>query len=130
MESSNKNCLLSSLQPWLFQLFSAPPKTLLTIFITENDYLQFHNEVQEVLGCHDSSLDQVNATLQTILSELQSLRISLASHINASETNTFAPVQSSHQAAKRTSSKTLNFPNHNYHLKLNFSTFSGEDPTG
>lgn len=91
---------------------------------------EFRNEVQEVLGRHESSLDQVHATLRTVLSERQSLHNAQASHTNSSDTNPFAPAESSRQAAKLTSSNTSNLPNHNYHLKLNFPTFNGEDPTG
>ncbi|KAL5800092.1 hypothetical protein ACOSQ4_032976 [Xanthoceras sorbifolium] len=37
---------------------------------------EFRNEVHEILGHHESSIDQVHATLQTVLTELQSLRTS------------------------------------------------------
>lgn len=88
---------------------------------------EFRNEVQEILGRHESSLDQVHATLQTVLSELQSLRASQASHGIASEVNPFAPTASSHQVVKPASS---NLPNHHHHLKLTFPNFNGEDPIG
>ena len=39
-------------------------------------HVEFRNEVQEILSRHESSLDQVHATLQTVLSELQSLHAS------------------------------------------------------
>ena len=37
---------------------------------------EFRNEVTEILAQHESSFDQVNAALQTVLTELQALRIS------------------------------------------------------
>ena len=37
---------------------------------------KFRNEVSEILARHESSFDQVRATLQTVLTELQALRAS------------------------------------------------------
>ena len=37
--------------------------------------VEFREEVQEILTRHESNFDQVHATLQTILTELQSLRL-------------------------------------------------------
>ena len=36
---------------------------------------EFRNQVYEILTCHESRFDKINATLQKILSELQSLRV-------------------------------------------------------
>ena len=36
---------------------------------------EFRNEVNEALARHESSFDQVNATLQAVLMELQALRV-------------------------------------------------------
>ena len=38
--------------------------------------IEFRNEVSEILARHESNFDQVHATLQTILTELQSLKTS------------------------------------------------------
>ncbi|KAL5849790.1 hypothetical protein ACOSQ4_007803 [Xanthoceras sorbifolium] len=37
--------------------------------------VEFRNEANETLGRHESNFDQLNGTLQTVLTELQSLRI-------------------------------------------------------
>lgn len=91
---------------------------------------EFRSEVQEILGRHESTLDQVHKTLQAVLTELQSLRASQASHAITSETNPFAPVESSHQVAQPATSNTSFQLDRNHHLKLFFPNFNGEDPTG
>ncbi|GFY86884.1 alpha/beta-Hydrolases superfamily protein [Actinidia rufa] len=41
--------------------------------------VEFRNEVSEAIARHESSFDQIHDTLQTVLTELQSLRVQLAS---------------------------------------------------
>ena len=53
---------------------------------------EFRSEVNEILAHHESSFDQVNATLQTVLTELQSLRVSRNSNHTNTEINPFASV--------------------------------------
>ncbi|KAL5852866.1 hypothetical protein ACOSQ3_007984 [Xanthoceras sorbifolium] len=77
---------------------------------------EFHNEVHEILEDHESSIDQVHATLQTVLTELQSLQSS--QHINPPSASYSHP------------SNTHGSNDRNHHLKLKFSKFSGEDPQG
>ncbi|KAL5771463.1 hypothetical protein ACOSP7_015617 [Xanthoceras sorbifolium] len=86
---------------------------------------EFRNEVNEILARHESSFDQVNATLQAILTELQSLRISRSPHKVNTELNPFAPGESSY----RPDQPYFNNRSHR-HLKLSFPKFNGEDPTG
>lgn len=95
--------------------------------IRNQSNVKFHNEVQEILSHQESSLDQVHATLQTVLSKLQSFHGLQALPITASEINPFAPIASFHQVAKLASS---NFLNHHHHLKLTFLYFIREYPTG
>nr|TKR84798.1 hypothetical protein D5086_0000254370 [Populus alba] len=56
---------------------------------------EFRNEVNEALARHESNFDQVNGTLQTILTELQALRVSRSPRMNPLELNPFAPTESS-----------------------------------
>ncbi|KAK9183387.1 hypothetical protein WN944_026539 [Citrus x changshan-huyou] len=87
---------------------------------------EFHEEVQEILARHESNFDQVHATLQTILIELQSLRLQHTSQER--EINPFATAHiPSHQPTSLSTSK----PDWSHtQLKLSFSKFSGDDPTG
>ncbi|XP_052209397.1 glutamate receptor 2.3-like [Diospyros lotus] len=62
-----------------------------------NTNAEFQNEVHEILGRHESSMEQIHATLQIILSELQSLRASQNCINNHPETNSFASTESSQQ---------------------------------
>ena len=92
---------------------------------------EFRNEVSEILARHGSSFDQVNATLQTVLTELQALRISRNSNTVNTETNPFAPTESSHnwnQPSPSLHGPTTEKPHH--HIKLSFPKFNGEDPSG
>lgn len=59
--------------------------------------IEFQNEVHEILGRHESSIDEVHVTLQAILQELQSMRASQIPQANYPDTNLFAPNESSHQ---------------------------------
>lgn len=58
--------------------------------------VEFRNDVSEILACHELSFDQVNANLQPVLTELQTLRILRSSNTVNIEINPFAPVESSH----------------------------------
>lgn len=92
---------------------------------------EFCNEVNEILSQQDDSFDQVNATLQTVLTELQSLWISSSSNTTNNEINPFAPRESSHQPARPDISRSSSSLDRNHHhLKLSFPKFGGEDPTG
>ncbi|KAJ8628809.1 hypothetical protein MRB53_022132 [Persea americana] len=73
---------------------------------------EFCNEVHEILAWHESSFDQVHSSLQTILTELQAMRISRSPTKHNPEINPFA------------------FTHDHRHLKLSFPKFGGEDPTG
>jgi len=42
--------------------------------------VEFCNEVHEILGCHESSINEVHTTLDTILQELQDLCASQVPH--------------------------------------------------
>ncbi|KAL5816801.1 hypothetical protein ACOSQ3_025179 [Xanthoceras sorbifolium] len=55
----------------------------------------FRNEVHEILGRHESSIDEVHTTLQTVLTEIQSLRALQNQSQNQPETNPFASTESS-----------------------------------
>ena len=88
---------------------------------------EFRNDVNEILARHESSFDQVNAALQAVLTELQTLRASRSQNTSPSETNPFARDESSHPHTAR--SNTINDHPHQ-HLKLSFPKFNGDDPTG
>ena len=91
--------------------------------------VKFLNEVQEVLGYHESNLDQVLATLQTILIELQSLHTSQASHAMVTKTSPFTPVESSYPTTQPITSQASTIIDRNHYLKLTFPNFNGEDLT-
>jgi len=57
--------------------------------------VEFRNEVNEVLLRHESSFDQVNATLQVVLTELQDLCTTCNLSSNSPEINPFANEESS-----------------------------------
>ena len=87
---------------------------------------KFCNEVNETLVPNESSFDQVNATLQVVLIDIQALRTTHNLNTNSHEINPFANEESSHQQP------THPHPNNNHqhhHLKLFFPKFNGEDPT-
>jgi hypothetical protein len=88
---------------------------------------EFRSDVNEILARHEISFDQVNATLQAVLTELQALRASRSQNNNSSETNPFARDESSHPHTSR-SNTTKDYSHHN--LKLSFPKFNGDDPTG
>ncbi|XP_057477242.1 uncharacterized protein LOC130764954 [Actinidia eriantha] len=85
---------------------------------------EFRSEVSEVLARHESSFDQIHATLQTILTDLQALK----AQTNVSTTGDVNPF-----AVGDTSQTTKPYPQPrtpNSTLKLHFPKFTGEDPTG
>ncbi|KAL5842770.1 hypothetical protein ACOSQ3_013373 [Xanthoceras sorbifolium] len=91
----------------------------------------FCNEVHEILGHHESSIDEVHTTLQTVLTELQSLKASQNHSHNQPETNPFAPTESSqHVHLASTSHSQPNTDRNQHHLKLKFPKFSGDDLQG
>jgi hypothetical protein len=57
--------------------------------------VEFRSEVNEALARHEFNFDQVHGTLQTILTELQALRVSRSPRMNLPELNPFAPAESS-----------------------------------
>ncbi|KAH9699581.1 hypothetical protein KPL71_024420 [Citrus sinensis] len=92
---------------------------------------EFRNEVSEIIARHESSFDQVNATLQTVLTELQALRVSRSSNTVNTETNSLAPAESSQN--RNQPSPSLHGPTTDrthHHINLSFPKFNGEDPSG
>lgn len=92
---------------------------------------EFRSEVSKILARHESSFNQANAALQTVLTELQALRTLHNSNTVNSEINPFAPTDSSHhpnQPSPSHHSPNTDRPHH--HIKLSFPTFNGKDPTG
>lgn len=87
---------------------------------------KFYNEVQETLGCYESNIDQIHATLQKILIELQVMHVSHSSNTADTEANLFAPAESSHQPTMPVQS---NLDRNHHHLKLSFPQFSVEEST-
>jgi hypothetical protein len=87
---------------------------------------EFRNEVNEILVRHETSFDQVNATLQVVLTELQSLHTTRPQNTNSPEINPFSNKESSHQ--QNPHRHPIN--SHQHHsLKLSFPKFNGDDPT-
>lgn len=80
---------------------------------------EFRNEVNEALARHESSFNQVNNTLQQVLMELQSMRISHSPRPMPQEINPFSTGESS-----------TNRGNHHQSFKLTFPKFDGDDPNG
>ncbi|KAL5842416.1 hypothetical protein ACOSQ3_013019 [Xanthoceras sorbifolium] len=89
----------------------------------------FCNEVHEILARHESSIDEVHTTLQTVLTEIQSLRALQNQSQNQPETNPCAPTESSqHIDLASASHSQPNTDRNQHYLKLNFPMFSGDDP--
>ncbi|KAL5844275.1 hypothetical protein ACOSQ4_010233 [Xanthoceras sorbifolium] len=79
----------------------------------------------------NAEFDQVHATLQTVLTELQSLRTSQNHSQPLPDINPFAPTESSQHINPLLASHSHPFNTHgsndrNHHLKLNFPKFSVE----
>lgn len=88
---------------------------------------EFRNDVNEALARHESNFDQINATLQIVLTEIQSLRISHITSTTQPEVNPFYQGETSHI----TNTMRPHTPkDHHHHLKLHFPKFNGEDPSG
>ncbi|KAL6313963.1 hypothetical protein AAG906_011693 [Vitis piasezkii] len=85
---------------------------------------EFHNDA---LARHESSFDQINAALQSVLTELQVLRVSHTIPATLPEFNPFYQGDTSHPS-NTVKPYTPNDP-HPY-LKLHFPKFNGEDPIG
>lgn len=89
---------------------------------------EFRNEVNEALARHEMNFDQVNTTLQTVLTEIQALHATRNSHTCPPEVNSLAHEGSSHLP------HAISFAANNHSLpsslKLQFPKFSGEDPMG
>ncbi|KAL5807035.1 hypothetical protein ACOSQ4_029768 [Xanthoceras sorbifolium] len=89
---------------------------------------EFRTEVMDILQRHEASFNQLNAALQTIMTNLQSLQLSRHSNTMDSE-NPFAPAELSHQALQTTHTYPTPISDRNHHLKLSFPKFNGDDPT-
>ncbi|KAL5764629.1 hypothetical protein ACOSP7_016982 [Xanthoceras sorbifolium] len=100
----------------------------------------FRNEVHETLSRHESSIDEIHVMMQTILSEIQSIRVTQCRLTSNQETNPFAPAESSHHNHQPSADRDHNhLPSErirssidcrHHHLKLSFPKFNGEDPMG
>lgn len=88
---------------------------------------EFRNDVNEALARHESNFDQINAALQSVLTELQVLRVSHTTPATPPEINPFYQGDTSHPSSTM-KPYTPNDP-HPY-LKLHFPKFNGEDPIG
>ena len=88
---------------------------------------EFRDEVNNILSRHESSLEQIHcsqgqlhATLQSVLSELQALRVTRnSSTSHTTEVNSFSSPGGASSSNSNTSTQ---------HLKLNFPAFDGQDP--
>ncbi|KAA8540964.1 hypothetical protein F0562_024898 [Nyssa sinensis] len=89
--------------------------------------VEFRNEVNEALARHESNFDQVNTTLQTVLTEIQALRSTRSSHACPPEVNPMAQEGSSHHPHATPSAAGYNHSPPSS-LKLQFPKFNGEDP--
>ncbi|GFS45713.1 hypothetical protein Acr_00g0097650 [Actinidia rufa] len=92
--------------------------------LVENQNTEFRSEVSEVLARHESSFDQIHATLQTILTDLQALKAQ-TNISTIGDVNPFAVGDASQTTKPYPQPRTPNST-----LKLHFPKFTGEDPTG
>jgi hypothetical protein len=99
--------------------------------------VEFRNEVNKALSCHDTNFEelnhnfgQVSNALQGVMIELQAMRISQSNRTLDKEVNPFTAGETSHNRPFASTTSILD-RNHTY-LKLNFLIFTseGEDPTG
>ena len=103
---------------------------------------EFRNEVSEILTRHETSFDnlnnnfnQVTVTMQTVLTEIQALRLNKNNKSSDREDNPFATAKTSPHMASHgchvTQPATPNLHNlidrNNTQLKLSFTTFGGAD---
>jgi len=91
--------------------------------------VEFHNEVNETLVRHETSLDQLNAALQTILTKLQAICTTQRTQVVSLDINLFAQESSSHRAIDPPSVASFDHP-YPPQLKLHFLKFNGEDLLG
>ena len=91
--------------------------------------VEFCNEVNETLVRHKASFDQLNAALQTILIELQTIRTTQRTQAVPPDINPFTQESSSHRAIGPSFVASFDHP-HPPQLKLYFPKFNGEDPIG
>ena len=122
----------------LNKVVSEPSYFLLITFILSSSWLitmetrgktnaEFRDEVNNILSCHESSLEQIHssqgqlhATLQSVLSKLQALRVTHnSSTSHTTEVNSFSSPGGASSSNSDTSTQ---------HLKLNFPEFDGQDP--
>ena len=88
---------------------------------------EFCEEVHEALSRHESNFEQINVGLQSVLTEIQSLKASRIHLITLTEVNSFALGEASHSPNTERPHTTVNHP---HHLKLHFPKFNGEEPSG
>jgi hypothetical protein len=91
--------------------------------------VEFRNEVNETLVRHESSFDQLNAALLTIITELQAIRTTQHTQVVPPDINPFAQESSSYRATGPPSVASFDHPLPPQ-LKLHFPKFNGEDPIG
>ena len=100
--------------------------------------VEFRTEVYEILGRHESKFNQMNASFERLLTELQSQRVNPTSNPPTHEVNPFAletthnPSNFQNLTTTSHSSLTTNLQLDRNHtqLKLSFPKFHGEDPHG
>lgn len=88
----------------------------------------FRTEVNKVLARHESNFDQIHGSLQSVLTELQALRVTHTHKTNPPEINPFHQEISSKPTTIINSHNSADNNHHN--LKLQFPKFNGEDPSG
>ncbi|KAL5763876.1 hypothetical protein ACOSQ2_016470 [Xanthoceras sorbifolium] len=77
---------------------------------------EFRTKVTDILQRHEASFNQLNAALQTIMTEVQGLRMSRNSNTVDSE-NPFAPAESSHRAQSIVPTYPAPISNPSFHLE-------------
>ena len=96
---------------------------------------EFRSEVQEILARHETNFEQVHATMQAVLTEVQAMRIQNSQPSSKKGVNSSLIGESSHNPdpIPQTQAITSTYRNPNRDLadlKLPFPKFSGEDPMG
>ncbi|KAL5780440.1 hypothetical protein ACOSQ2_011177 [Xanthoceras sorbifolium] len=100
---------------------------------------EFHSEVTEILFRHETSFDtltnnysQLNSILQTVLIELQAIRINSSTNLPPLYVHPIAPGETSNNTTlpPHQNSSNITYDRNQTHLKMNFPTFGGNDPTG
>ncbi|KAL5777953.1 hypothetical protein ACOSP7_010879 [Xanthoceras sorbifolium] len=107
--------------------------------IREKLNTEFSSEVTEILFRHETSFDtltnnysQLNSILQTVIIELQAIRINASTNLPPLYIHPFAPGETSNNTTlpPHQNSSNITYGRNQTHLKLNFPTFGGNDPTG